>query len=467
MGVHPQRGGWAQQGPKLVGAGTAGNVLQGVSVAISGDGNTAVVGGPGGSYAGAAWVFTRSGSVWAQQGSKLVGTGAVGPAAQGNSVAISQDGGTAIVGGPADNAQVGAAWVFARSGQAWSQVGDKLVVTDAAGDSSLGTSVAISEDGSTAVVGGPADNGQAGAAWVFVVNGCAAPSISAQPQSESVQSGQTATLSVSANGQAPLSYQWYQGASGDTSQPVGTNASAFTTPALTVTTSYWVQVSNACGSAASATATVAVGCPPPAITAQPQSQTIQSGLSATLSVTATGAGPLSYQWFQGTSILGWAPVGGNASSYTTPALTAPTSYFVRVSNACGHTDSAVAAITVVAGSLPASQRQALLDLYTGTNGAGWKTLTNWNGAPGTECTWFGVTCDGGQTTVLQLKLEGNNLVGTIPADLGNLTSLLSLDLSANTLSGAIPPGSETSRCCRPSGSPPTSWWARCRTPSPA
>ena len=48
---------------------------------------------------GAAWVFTRSGGVWSQQGSKLVGTGAVGAAEQGCSVAISADGNTAIVGG--------------------------------------------------------------------------------------------------------------------------------------------------------------------------------------------------------------------------------------------------------------------------------------------------------------------------------------------------------------------------------
>ena len=61
---------------------------------------------------GAAWVFTRSGGVWTQQGSKLVGTGAVGTAEQGCSVALSADGNTAIVGGPGDNSGAGAAWVF-------------------------------------------------------------------------------------------------------------------------------------------------------------------------------------------------------------------------------------------------------------------------------------------------------------------------------------------------------------------
>src|SRR6516225_5127103 len=72
---------FAQQGPKLVGIGAVGNASQGSSVSLSADGNTAIVGGPGdNSNIGAAWVFTRSGGVWTQQGDKLVGTGAVGNA---------------------------------------------------------------------------------------------------------------------------------------------------------------------------------------------------------------------------------------------------------------------------------------------------------------------------------------------------------------------------------------------------
>src|ERR1019366_4741358 len=56
-----------------------------------------------------------------QQGGKLVGTGAVGVAAQGYSVALSADGNTAIVGGSYDNNYAGAAWVFTRSGSVWTQ----------------------------------------------------------------------------------------------------------------------------------------------------------------------------------------------------------------------------------------------------------------------------------------------------------------------------------------------------------
>ena len=172
-----------QQGPKLVGTGAVGGSEQGVSVALSSDGDTALVGGDednGG--VGAVWVFTRSGATWTQQGSKLVGTGAVGDANQGSSVALSSDGNTALIGGPNDDGtgpaayrdNVGAVWVFTRSGTTWTQQGSKLVGTGAAGDypgAREGSSVALSADGNTALVGGSGDNDGAGAAWVFTRSG--------------------------------------------------------------------------------------------------------------------------------------------------------------------------------------------------------------------------------------------------------------------------------------------------------
>jgi hypothetical protein len=164
-------GAWSQQGPKLVGTGAVGGAQQGTSVAVSADGNTAIVGGEGDNeYAGAAWVFRRTGGVWSQQGSKLTATDAA-VSYQGHSVAISADGNTAIVGASGAGIVVGAAWVFTRGGGAWSQQGDKLIGTDSAGRASQGTSVAISNDGNTAVVGGPYDNLSAGAAWVFTRSG--------------------------------------------------------------------------------------------------------------------------------------------------------------------------------------------------------------------------------------------------------------------------------------------------------
>ncbi len=163
---------WSQQGSKLTGSSPVGSSYQGQSVAISSDGNTLIVGGFGDdSNAGAAWVFTRTGTTWTQQGSKLVGTGASGAAKQGQSVAISADGNTAIVGGLDDNTSAGATWVYTRSGTTWTQQGSKLVGTGATGAAKQGHSVAISADGNTAIIGGFVDDSSRGAGWVFTRSG--------------------------------------------------------------------------------------------------------------------------------------------------------------------------------------------------------------------------------------------------------------------------------------------------------
>jgi len=87
--------------------------LQGDSVSLAADGNTAIIGGPGDtSNAGAAWIWTRSGDIWSPQPAKLAGSGAAGSSQQGSAVALSADGKTAIIGGPFDNSRAGAVWIF-------------------------------------------------------------------------------------------------------------------------------------------------------------------------------------------------------------------------------------------------------------------------------------------------------------------------------------------------------------------
>ncbi len=162
---------WSQQGTKLVGTGNVGNCNQGYSVAISADATTIAVGGyldDGG--IGATWIFTRSGSTWSQQGSKLVGTGYTGPFSpwQGRSVSLSEDGNVLAVGGPLDANGVGATWIFTRSGGVWSQL-VKLVGTDAVA-SDQGWSVSLSQNGRVLAVGGPGDNSDVGATWIFTTN---------------------------------------------------------------------------------------------------------------------------------------------------------------------------------------------------------------------------------------------------------------------------------------------------------
>jgi hypothetical protein len=78
-----------------------------------------------------------------------------------------------------------------------------------------------------------------------------------QPNSMKILPGTTATLSVLPSGTGPYTYQWYLGHAGGTKFPIaGAKSAQYTTPPLTVTTEYWVRVSNPCGSADSLSATV-------------------------------------------------------------------------------------------------------------------------------------------------------------------------------------------------------------------
>jgi hypothetical protein len=162
---------WSQLGEKVTATGARGKPQFGGGVALSGDGKTAIVSGAEyHAQDGAAWIFTRDGSVWTQR-AKLVGRGAVGRAFLGP-VAMSADGNTAMVGGSLDNSETGAVWVYTRDRRGdWHQQGGKLVGVGAAGKARQGGSVALSADGSTAIIGGSHDNSFKGAVWIFVRNG--------------------------------------------------------------------------------------------------------------------------------------------------------------------------------------------------------------------------------------------------------------------------------------------------------
>ncbi len=97
----------------------------------------------------------------------------------------------------------------------------------------------------------------------------------------------------------------------------------------------------------------------------------------------------------------------------------------------------VLSVATAWGAIPPGERTVLQNLYTSTNGSGWTQRTNWNGTAGTECTWYGVYCDGGGNHVLLIYLGFNNLVGTLPS-LSGLANLQDLSVSYNHLSGSIP-----------------------------
>jgi len=209
------------------------------------------------------------------------------------------------------------------------------------------------------------------------------PTIATQPQDRLLASGNTTTLTVAAAGTGTLTYRWYRGASGDTSSPVsGATAATLTTPALTTTTSYWARVTDTTGATDSRTATITVG-EPPRTTAMPASVTISHGSTTTLTVTAIGTAPLSYQWYRGEWPSTIQPIAGATSAaYTTPALTATTPYWVEIRNDFGGTQSFTATVTVTDPvSLPLAIDQPDLLVATAGTAAWWgQTTTTHDGA---------------------------------------------------------------------------------------
>jgi hypothetical protein len=160
-------GTWKEQAELPAGNGVGEEVAQGSGVALSGDGNTAIVGGPGYSKLnGAAWVYTRSGTTWTEQAGPLLGEDPSTEPEQGMSVALSESGNTALVGGSANDVSLGATWAFTRSGSTWSEQ-RKLVGLHATVPTEQGWAVALSADGGTALVGAPGNDGTEGAFWVF------------------------------------------------------------------------------------------------------------------------------------------------------------------------------------------------------------------------------------------------------------------------------------------------------------
>jgi alpha-tubulin suppressor-like RCC1 family protein len=179
------------------------------------------------------------------------------------------------------------------------------------------------------------------------------PVIVSGPASRTNASGSTASFTVNAGGLATLFYQWQKNGASLTN---GGNISGVATPTLTLTSvtasdiaGYRVVVTNSSGSVTSPVATLNV-LDPPTIVVQPASLTNVACGPATFSVTATGAGPLSYQWrknavnlVDGANVFG-ANTPTLSLAYLTPADAGD--YTVRITNVVGTVASTVARLKV-------------------------------------------------------------------------------------------------------------------------
>ena len=159
------------------GSSSADRELDGSSVALSANGTTALIGDPGlNNSSGAAYVFhTSAEDAWTSSSTPTaILTTPFFTGQTGSSVALSPDGTTALVGAPNLKNGVGAAFVFQASAEdAWESTQSPTATltnsSGAAGDQ-LGTSVSLSSDGQAALIGADGVNSGAGAGYVFYVS---------------------------------------------------------------------------------------------------------------------------------------------------------------------------------------------------------------------------------------------------------------------------------------------------------
>jgi putative cofactor-binding repeat protein len=218
------------------------------------------------------------------------------------------------------------------------------------------------------------------------------PEITTQLQNQTVNVGQGATFTVAATGSTPLTYQWQVNGV----NIGGATSSTYSIPVTTGNndgTAITVVVSNSVGNITSTVAILTVNTPP-TITASPASQTVAVGETATFTVSASAKGilPLSYQWSKNNVSI----AGATSSSYTTPVTLQADSgeqFSVVVSNTLGSAPSNAATLTV---SQPVSPATYYIDFATGADtNSGISKTSPWKYAPGMKgcafnCAVFGL-----------------------------------------------------------------------------
>jgi gliding motility-associated-like protein len=106
-----------------------------------------------------------------------------------------------------------------------------------------------------------------------------------------------------------------------------------------------------------------------------------------------------------------------------------------ISNSSEFSNPFAIPVTSIIGGVIDKDYNALVALYNATDGANWLTNTNWLTASPVS-TWFGVSSSGNR--VIQVDLNDNNLVGTLPPEIGMLNAVLNFRLRGNSISGTIP-----------------------------
>jgi len=270
------------------------------------------------------------------------------------------------------------------------------------------------------------------------------PQIVAQLLNQAVIVGAPVTLTVSAWGDPPLSFQWRKGF-----VPIpGATNSLLRWPQIGVGDAgkYTVVVSNPWGATTSSVAMLTV-LVRPAITAQPQSQTVLATTTASFSAAVTGTTPLSLQWYDGNTAIPGAT--NNVLAWASVAASNAGTYHLTAANAVGAVMSSAATLTVLPPNPIATAAGVYNGLFFPTNADGTPDVTEGtagflgncvvaaSGAFSAKAYISGMSCPFTGT----FDASGN-ATATIPlagGGLTHLTAVLSLDLTNGTqqLTGTI------------------------------
>ena len=288
-------------------------------------------------------------------------------------------------------------------------------------------------------------------------------SISSQPASQTVDAGQTATFSVAATGTGSISYQWRK--DGNDIAGATQNSYSFVATSIDNDTVFAVAVSNASGTLLSNNASLWV-LSAPAIRSQPVSQSVLAGSSATFTVSATGTGPLRYQWKKnGTDISG-----ATNSSYTTPGASLGDSgaqYSVVVSNAAGTVTSSSASLTVTLATVrPAISMQPASRTVTAGNTATFTVTATgtapftyqWkkNGTPivGASSSSYTTPATSREDTGTEYSVEVSNSAGTDSSSVGILTVTMAPAITTQPVAQTVIAGQTATFTVQATGSAP-------------
>ncbi len=281
--------------------------------------------------------------------------------------------------------------------------------------------------------------------------------VTQNPQPVSVYATQTATFSVSATGTGTLNYQWYTGTPGSGTAISGANSNNYTTGALAASDNgnqYYATVTDSdctdttlTSSAATLTVSSTDTAVPPTIVIQPVGTTASVGGTATFSVTASGPGTLTYQWYRVpyqptgmSSTAGIAISGATSATYTVPTGETAQSndgdnYFVVVTNQYGTAVSNHVMLAVGAGIVMQITNQPQTEYISATTLASFSTAATCTGCiPAYQWYWYAPGASS-PTTLTDGSVSSGALSGATVV--GSATSSLNIEDVPATATGGV------------------------------